>query len=393
MGSKGLRRVVVVVALVIDVPVAMASILDAELVVRLMAPWFHRPRAPTRLVMDLTRRCNLRCSMCHTWRVLPEHELTAGEVRALLAQMPALTWLDLTGGEIFLRADALELFEAVLDVTPRLKVLHFPTNGWFTRRVLEAVRRVRLRRPSLALIVTVSIDGPPAVHDRIRGRAGSFARAMETWHALRAEPGVDVYVGTTVTPENQAHLEALEHTLREAIPDFHPRLWHWNWLQISRHFFANEGLRVVAHDGAGDHAAGETVRAHLRRRGIPRSAVELMELLFLVNLDAVRRGERSGIPCQAMHSAAFLSPEGVLYPCHVWDRPLGDLRIRSVDSVWNDPATLQARRDVLERLVCGGCFTPCEAYPALAGAPVQTLFQSARRGIVLVADMLRRRVR
>lgn len=311
----------------------------------------------------------------------------------MLGQMHGLTWLDLTGGEIFLRGDVLELFDAVLDAAPRLKVLHFPTNGWFTRRVVEAVRRVRARRPALALIVTVSVDGPPAVHDRIRGRQGSFARALETWHALRAEPGVDVYLGTTVTPDNRAHLDALEGTLREAIPGFHPRLWHWNWIQISEHFFANGSLRSMVREGPGGREAGEVVREHLRRRGIPRSAVELMELVFLVNLDAVHRGEPSGIPCQAMHSAAFLSPEGVLYPCHVWDRPLGDLRTRSVDSVWNDPATLQARRDVLERLACGGCFTPCEAYPALAGAPLHTLAHTARRGMVLVADMLRRRMR
>lgn len=368
----------------------MSSLLDVELVARLMAPWFHRPRAPTRLVMDLTRRCNLRCTMCHTWKVEPGHELTAGEVRGLLGQMPDLTWLDLTGGEVFLRADALDLVDAVLDACGALKVLHFPTNGWFTRRAVEAAERVRSRRPEVALIVTVSVDGPPAVHDRIRGREGSFARAMATWRALRAVPGVDVYLGTTVTPDSRPHLDALEATLRAELPDFHPNLWHWNWLQVSAHFFANDHLRGA--EGPPDEA-GRLVREHLRRRGIPRTAVELMELAFLVNLDAYRRGEPSGVPCQAMHSAAFLSPEGVLYPCHVWDRPLGDLRQRTVDDVWNDPATLQARRDVVDHLACGGCFTPCEAYPALAGAPLHTAAQTARRGLALVTDLVRGRRR
>jgi MoaA/NifB/PqqE/SkfB family radical SAM enzyme len=368
----------------------MSSLLDVELVARLMAPWFGRPRAPTRLVMDLTRRCNLRCAMCHTWRVEPGHELTAGEVRAMLGQMPDLLWLDVTGGEVFLRADALELFDAVLDAAPSLKVLHFPTNGWFTRRVTEAARRVRERRPDLALIVTVSIDGPPALHDRIRGREGSFARAMETWRALRAVPGVDVYLGTTITPDNRAHLDALEASLRAEVPDFHPRLWHWNWLQISEHFFANGHL--AGQEGA-PAEAGSLVREHLQRRGLPRTAVELMELVFLVNLDAYRRGEPSGVPCQAMHSAAFLSPEGKLYPCHVWDRPLGDLRTQSVDAVWNAPATLQARRDVVERLACGGCFTPCEAYPALAGAPAHTVAQTFRRSLALLPSVLRAALR
>lgn len=359
----------------------MPSLMDTALIARLMETWFRRPDAPTRLVMDLTRRCNLRCEMCHTWEVTPSHELTPAEVRAALAQMPDLLWLDLTGGEIFLRRDAGELFDATLDATPALRVLHFPTNGWFTARAVDAVRRVRARRPDLALIVTVSIDGPPALHDEIRGRPGSFARAIETYRALRAIEGVEVYVGTTLTARNRDRVDELAATLRAEVPGFHPRDWHWNWLQVSEHFFHNASM--AATEGAGE-SVGRVVRDHLRRRGAPRSLVELMELMFLVNLDAYRRGEPSGIPCQALRSAAFISPEGVVYPCHVWDRPIGDLRTRRLDEIWNAPETLQLRRDIVERLACGGCFTPCEAYPALAGAPLQTVAQTARRSLALL---------
>ncbi|MEZ4391088.1 MAG: radical SAM protein [Polyangiales bacterium] len=359
----------------------MAALLDPALIARLMETWVRRPRAPTRLVMDLTRRCNLRCEMCHTWKVEPAHELSPDEVRAALAQMPELLWLDLTGGEIFLRADAAELFDAVLDAAKSLKVLHFPTNGWFTRRALEVTRRVRARRPDLALIVTVSVDGPEALHDRIRGREGSFRRAMETYRALCEVPGADVYLGTTVTPSNRDHLDALQAALAAELPGFHPRRWHWNWLQVSQHFFANAHLA----EAAGERAApGALVHEHLERRGAPTSMVELMELMFLVNLDAYRRGERAGIPCQALRSAAFISPEGVVYPCHVWDRPVGDLRAQTLDEIWNAPETLKIREDITERLACGGCFTPCEAYPALAGAPLHTLAQTARRGLTML---------
>lgn len=359
----------------------MAALLDPALIARLMETWVRRPRAPTRLVMDVTRRCNLRCEMCHTWKLDPSHELSPDEVRAALAQMPELLWLDVTGGEIFLRGDAAELLEAVVDAAKTLKVLHFPTNGWFTRRVVEATRRARALRPELALIVTVSIDGAPALHDQIRGREGSFRRAIETYRALREIPGVDVYVGTTLTPANRPHLDALERALRDALEDFHPSRWHWNWLQISQHFFANAHLAAGSDDAS---PPGAIVREHLARRGAPRSMVELMELMFLVNLDAYRRGEASGIPCQALRSAAFISPEGRVYPCHVWDRPIGDLRTHTLDEIWNAPETLKIREDITERLACGGCFTPCEAYPALAGAPLHALAQTARRGLALL---------
>jgi len=354
------------------------SLANPALIARLTETWFRRPRTPTRVVMDLTRRCNLRCEMCHTWEVAPGHELTPAEVRAILGQMPRLLWLDVTGGEIFLRRDAEELLDAVLDAAPALRVLHFPTNGWFTARTVACVARIRARRPDLPLIVTVSLDGPREVHDRIRGRAGSFDRALETFRALRAMEGVGVYVGTTVTPTSAAHIPALGDALRDAVPGFQASEWHWNWLQVSQHFFAN-----AAHATLPAVPSERLVVTHLRRRGAPRSLVDLMELVFLVNLDAVLRGEPSGVPCQALRSACFISPEGDLYPCHVYDRPLGNLRERPVEALWNDPAVLAARADI-ERLACGGCFTPCEAYPALAGAPVQTITQTLRRSLALL---------
>jgi radical SAM protein with 4Fe4S-binding SPASM domain len=126
----------------------------------------------------------------------------------------------------------------------------------------------------------------------------------------------------------------------------------------------------------------------MRRRGLPRNLVDLMEMIFLINLEFYRRGEATGIVCQSLRSTAFISPEGNLYPCHVYDRPLGNLRERSLAEVWKSPDVLTAREDI-RKLACGGCFTPCEAYPALAGAPVSTLLQTGRRSLRLLYDGVR----
>lgn len=353
---------------------------------RLAETWVRRPAAPTRVVMDLTRRCNLRCAMCHTWAIEPGHELSADEVRHILAQMPHLGWLDLTGGELFLRRDALELIEAVCAV-PSLRVLHFPTNGWFTARIVAAVERVRELRPDVDLLITVSIDGPPALHDRIRGREGSFERAIDTFQRLRSLSGVQTYLGTTIIADNAEAIDDLEDELRRRIPDFRSAEWHWNWMQTSQHFFQNGDLPAGPRP-----AAGALVRRHIRRRGLPTNPVAAMELAFLVNLEFYQRGEPTGIVCQALRSTAFISPEGDLYPCHVYDRPLGNLRERSLSEIWSSPETLAARADI-ERLGCGGCFTPCEAYPALAGAPLAAVTQTGRRGLRLLAERAKERLR
>ena len=53
----------------------------------------------------------------------------------------------------------------------------------------------------------------------------------------------------------------------------------------------------------------------------------LQALMRLVNAHGPLHG-------QALRSTAFVSPEGVLYPCHVYDRPLGNLREKPLAEIW-----------------------------------------------------------
>lgn len=349
--------------------------------------WFRRPTAPTRLIMDITRRCNLRCNMCDTWNTQAAHELTPSEVGRVLAQMPRLRWLDVTGGEPFLRRDIGALFAAVLEATPKLSVLHFQTNGWFLDRIRDVADMITTRRPEIDLIITVSIDGPQETHDAVRGREGSFARALATFEALRQRDDCATYIGTTITPFNADQVEALGQLLRQRVAGFRDAEWHWNWLQISSHFFGkgNAALATLPQVPTRD-----LLRHHLRRRGLPRNLVELMELVFLTNLEFYRRGEPSGVVCQALRSAAFISPEGGLYPCHVYDRPVGNVLEQPIEELWRSAAVLRARKDI-EQLACGGCFTPCEAYPALAGSPLETIRMTATRAVRILTERARPR--
>ncbi len=340
------------------------------MIARLAETWVRRPPSPTRLVFDVTRRCNLRCSMCRTWEHPGTGALTGREIEAVLEQMPRLTWLDITGGEPFVRPDIERVLHAAATIPPGLTVLHFQTNGWMTERIVAGTKATRAAAPDVELIVTVSLDGPPHVHDVVRGREGSAQRALQTLAQLRALPGVEVHVGTTISSQTVNSLKQTEALLRAR--DFDLRRWHWNWLQTSGHFFGNEDIEPRA------VPPGDLLRQHLARRGMPRTLVELMESIYLVNLEAVSEGEPSGVPCQALRSAAFISPEGDLYPCHLYDRPLGNLREHSLAALWHGEDVRAARADI-EALACGGCFSACEAYPALAGAPVRTAIVTGKR--------------
>lgn len=346
---------------------------------RLAETWFRRPPGPTRVVLDVTRRCNLRCAMCRTWEATPDRSaLRLPELEALFDALPRLCWLDLTGGEPFVRRDFEAIATAALERLPALHVLHFQTNGWHTARIAQACRDLAAHRPEVDLVVTVSIDGPQEIHDAIRGREGSHRRAVATLRELVAA-GIDVHAGTTVTARNATCFESVGAALARAVPGFSPRRWHWNFGQTSEHFFGNGAVAGVDPEPAMPRTQQQgALTRHLRRRGVPRDLTEVMESLYLVHSHAVRGGSGSGIPCQALRSTLFISPEGDVYPCHLWDRRLGNLRETSIDALWRSAQVRSARRDV-EKLACGGCFSACEAYPALAGAPLTTLRRTVQR--------------
>ena len=347
----------------------------ARLIRSIVPTWTARPAGPARAVVALTRRCDLRCRTCRTWELDPGREMTADEVGRLCAGMPVLTWLDLTGGEPMLRPDVEEVFARVLERTKRLSVLHFPTNGSFAERAVACARLTRRWRPEVSLLVTVSIDGPEALHDAMRGRAGSYRAALDAFERLRRVEGVEAWIGTTVGPDNVDALGELESALAADVRAWSPGLWHWNLGQVSSHFFGNGPEHVALPK----ERAAALVRGQLRRRWPPKGPVDLMELGFLALLPGFVEGRGAGLTCPSLHSTCFVSADARLYPCHVWDRPVVDLRELDFDvaAAWSSPAVREARAGV-KRLDCGDCFTPCEAYPRLAASPLRAPLALAR---------------
>src|SRR6185295_86622 len=119
--------------------------------------------------------------------------------------------VSLFGGEPFLYPDILPLVRAIKRHGLVATVI---TNGWHLER--HARELVEAGMDAIA----VSIDGPPDVHDRIRGRESSFARAAAGIRAVahwRRELGRALPVQMAILPVTElnaadvpAALEALQ---------------------------------------------------------------------------------------------------------------------------------------------------------------------------------------
>jgi len=223
-----------------------------------------------------------------------------------------------------------------------------------------------LRRGLGRLMVTISIDGPQALHDAMRGLHGSWARGIETFRRLRAirARNFQVVAGMTLFARNASFVDETIAAIRAAVPDFERRDLHLNIGHESSHYFGNEGYLAAADV----NPVAAAIDAHRARTGNRLHPVRFLEDRYQALVGTYYRDRRSPLPCTAMASSCFIDPYWQLFPCSIWSRSLGSLREAGFDlkQLWTSDLARTTRRAVVAE-ECPHCWTPCEAYPTILG--------------------------
>lgn len=174
-------------------------------------------RRPTTTVLFVTRRCSLSCKMCFCEAREPADELHPEEVARLARSLPPQVYVMFTGGEPFLRSDLPDLTAPFYDRGARN--LHIATNAFHMERTLAGVEAIAGHARRARVIVVVSIDGPAALHDDIRGLPGAHARTVATTRALlerkRRHANLSVLANVTFSAFNQEHWRETIDFLRD----------------------------------------------------------------------------------------------------------------------------------------------------------------------------------
>ncbi len=161
-------------------------------------------------VWEITLKCNLACQHCgsragHT----RAQELSTAEALDLVKQMASvgITEVTIIGGEAFLRPDWLEIASAI---TSAGMVCGMTTGGYGI--TLDTARRMK---EAGIKVVSVSVDGLEATHDRIRGRVGSWQWAFKTMSHLK-EVGIPFGCNTQINRLSAPEFPLIYEHLRDA---------------------------------------------------------------------------------------------------------------------------------------------------------------------------------
>ncbi|MEH2334420.1 nif11-class peptide radical SAM maturase 3 [Nostoc sp.] len=161
-------------------------------------------------VWEITLKCNLACQHCgsragHT----RANELSTAEALDLVRQMAevGITEVTIIGGEAFLRPDWLEIAQAI---TKAGMLCGMTTGGYGI--TLETARRMKAAGIS---VVSISVDGLEATHDRLRGRQGSWQWAFKTMSNLK-EAGIRFGCNTQINRLSAPEFPRIYEHLRDA---------------------------------------------------------------------------------------------------------------------------------------------------------------------------------
>ena len=177
--------------------------------------WSIASGKPFQVLVQVTNRCNMRCSFCDFWPngVPPAEELTLDDYRRIARELSSVGsfLVSVEGGEPTLRPDLVEIVRAFAE-------WHHPvlyTNGWHVSETLA--------RDLFAAGLTqvgVSIDfSDPIRHDAKRGLAGAWDRAwraVETLRSAAPKGGRQVHVMTVYMADNRNDFGRLLERSRDA---------------------------------------------------------------------------------------------------------------------------------------------------------------------------------
>ncbi|MCL4380753.1 MAG: radical SAM protein [Candidatus Marsarchaeota archaeon] len=328
---------------------------------------FTLPLRPYKLNFCITYNCNSRCKTCNIWKSAPKNELSLGEITQFAEKNISFSWIEFTGGEVFLRQDFTEIIRAFNNASHPFLVT-FPTNCLASEpSILGKIDEILgMGIPKVA--ITLSLDGNEAVHDFIRGVPGNFKKTISLFRRLRemkkTHRNLFIIFGYTLSKYNQGRFKETFEAVRKLIPDISYNDFHINIAQASGNYYGNEKQFDTIMPDAG--IAASEIAFLLKNRKFELSAVQHIESKFLNNLILFLQESIQPMKSRSMIDSLFLDSYGNVYPSIMWNKRLGNIRETgfSLRRIWNSKAAIEVR----DRIAQGKeplQWTSCEAYQSI----------------------------
>ncbi|MBS3151728.1 radical SAM protein [Candidatus Woesearchaeota archaeon] len=311
-------------------------------------------KEPISLIHFVTNRCNARCKHCFIDFDHPDvfkGELSLEEIEKLTKSFGrSMLNVNLTGGEPFLRKDFFEIVKLYFN-NANIKSVYITTNGMFTKLTKDFLDKFIASRINGNMIISFSIDNFEQQHDENRRVKGLYQNTLRTYELVKSynKPNIMANIAITVTDHNYDKVIDLYHYLKN-----------------------EKGVNSFTAIAMREEGVIKNIDPEIKKR-IYETYIKLTSLIQEDMLKRETKGYKDGLQgtllnaknmimykniadtymrpkyishCPAGALFGVIWANGIVYPCEILNKPLGNLRDYGMNfmELWKNEQTKDVKK-------------------------------------------------
>ncbi|MFH1822310.1 MAG: glycosyltransferase [Patescibacteria group bacterium] len=283
----------------------------------------------------VTYKCNSRCRMCNIWQSKKQPELP---LQAFKNLSPSLKYINISGGEPFLRKDIIEVIKKVKKASPKAQII-ISSNGLATDLILNRMKNIFKIDRNIG--IRISIDGREETHDKIRGIKGIYSKAMQTIAGLQKLGVNNLGLSFTIMDENIDDLMYVYNLAKEKKLQLALAL-----VQNSDIYF-NKNSNKIKYQAKVSQALSQVIKSELKSRNLK----SWLRAYYDYGLKYYNETNKRLIPSGAGLDSLFISPDGNIYPSNLINLPMGNIINNELNNIWESDAAIATRDKIIKEYI------------------------------------------
>jgi len=294
------------------------------------APVVNKKNIARDATIAVTYECNSRCQMCNIWQIEKPAELP---IEAFQNLSKDLRYLNLSGGEPFLRSDLPEIVTTINISAPKAKII-ISSNGLATDLIVKTMRKIR--DVDARVGVRISLDGIGQMHDEVRGMPGIYEAVMATIKGLK-EIGIDnLGFSFTIMDKNVRQLVDVYDLSKKMNIELALAV-----VQNSDIYFSKADNKIT-YIGELKKSLDYVIDKELSTWNPKRWG----RAFYNFGLKVYAENNKRLLPSGAGYDSLFIDPEGNIFPSNLINLKMGNIKEEKLDNIWQDLQSKAVREEI-----------------------------------------------
>jgi len=255
--------------------------------------------------------------MCNIWKIQNPADLLLRNIEKLYN----LKYINLSGGEPFLRTDLYEIIKILKQNNPNSNII-ISSNGFMTDLIVKTMQRLILIDKNIG--IRISIDGNKEIHNKIRGIENSYENAINTIQKLKEINIKNLGIAFTISDYNKNELLNVYNLSKELDIEF-----SMSSVQNSEIYF-NKKDNEILFDTQLENSINYIIYDQLKSHNIKK----YLRAYFDFGLMYFLKNKKRLIPSDSGNFSVFIDSCGDIYPSNLINEKLGNLQDTNLEDLY-----------------------------------------------------------